>query len=237
MPGMAETRFVDELPPRLRAEIGRAPERVRPLRPPQTRALLLLPLGLGLMIAVPLVWGWRSNLLQLGPFVAWGLSATQALAGIAIVGAALREAIPGRELSGRALVATAGAALALFTGLTWLTSQVAPFAIPPGVFGRWFWECFATSAEASVPALAAAAWLASRALPTRPIVAGGLYGLGAGLMADAGLRLYCQVSTPLHVILAHGAAILVLAGSGALAATLIGNGKAWWQGLRTRSEG
>ena len=64
-------------------------------------------------------------------------------------------------------------------------------------------------------------WLAARALPTRPALAGALYGLGAGLMADAGVRLFCWVSAPAHVLVAHGGAILCLAAAGALAATVI----------------
>jgi hypothetical protein len=59
-----------------------------------------------------------------------------------------------------------------------------------------------------------AAFLAARAFPVRPSVAGALYGLGGGLIADAGLRLYCEYSQPEHVILAHGGAIAasILAG-------------------------
>jgi hypothetical protein len=46
-------------------------------------------------------------------------------------------------------------------------------------------------------------------------VAGALYGLGCGLIADAGLRLYCDYSAPLHVVLAHGGAVAgaMMAGS------------------------
>ena len=52
--------------------------------------------------------------------------------------------------------------------------------------------CFRVSAVSAIPALIAAAFLAARALPTRPAVAGALYGLGCGLVADAGLRLFCR---------------------------------------------
>ena len=43
----------------------------------------------------------------------------------------------------------------------------------------------------------------SRAFPLRPRIAGALYGLGAGLMADAGWRLFCHFSNPAHVFGAH----------------------------------
>ena len=116
------------IPPGLLAAVESDLEPVRPLASPARRALALLPLGLALLVAIPAFWGWRSNFSALGPAVAWGLSGLQALAGLLIVGAALREAIPGRELSGRALAATVSAALALFAGLTFATELVAPAA-------------------------------------------------------------------------------------------------------------
>jgi hypothetical protein len=209
------------VPPELLAAVEREMRPVRPLASPARRALALLPLGIALLIAIPAFWGVRSNFAALGPAVAWGLSGLQALAGLVVVGAALREAVPGRELSGAAVAATVGAALALFAGLTFATEAVAPAAVPPGVWGRFAWECFWMAAASSVPALAAAAWLVARALPTRPAVAGALYGLGAGVMADAGVRLFCWVSSPAHVLVAHGGSILLLAIAGAVAATLV----------------
>ncbi|HEV7785085.1 MAG TPA: NrsF family protein [Thermoanaerobaculia bacterium] len=211
------------MPPELLAAVERGLAPVRPIASPARRVLALLPLGLALLVAIPAFWGGlRRNVSELGPMVAWGLSGLQALAGLLIVGAALREAVPGRELSARAVAATVGAALALFVGLTFLTeSLVPPAAVPPGVFGRYAWECFWMAAASSVPVLAAAVWLASRALPTRPALAGAIYGLGAGIMADAGVRLFCWVSSPAHVLLAHGGAILFLAATGAAAATIV----------------
>jgi hypothetical protein len=205
---------------------------VRPFASPARRVLALLPLGLALLLAVPALWGWRSNLTLLGTAGAWGLSALQTLAGLLLVGAALREAIPGRELSASSIAGTVGAALALFVGLTLVTNQLAPMIIPPGVFRRWVWECYWIAAISGLPPLAAIAWLASRALPNRPAVAGALYGLGAGLMADSGIRLFCRVSTPSHVLLAHGGAILSLGLAGALIAMLVERIKA----RRSRTE-
>jgi hypothetical protein len=106
-------------------------------------------------------------------------------------------------------------------GLTFVTESLVPNAEPPGVVVRYIWECFWMSAVTSFAPLAAAGWLAARALPTRPAVAGALYGLGAGLMNDAGVRIFCWVDSPRHVLIAHGGAILFLAITGALAATLI----------------
>ena len=58
-------------------------------------------------------------------------------------------------------------------------------------------------------------------LHARPALAGGLYGLGAGLLADAGARLFCWVSDPAHVLLSHGGAILGLVIAGALSAVIV----------------
>jgi len=216
----------DRVPADLLTAIRRDLRPVRPLAAPGRRVLALLPLGLVLVVGVPVFWGWRGNFAQLGMVVAWGLSGLQALAGLLIVGTALREAVPGRELSAPAIGATFGAAAALFVGITLATALVQPTLEPPDVWVRYVWECFWMDATSSIPALAAAAWLASRALPTRPAVAGAIYGLGAGLMADAGFRLFCWISTPLHVLVSHGGAILVLMVAGAAAAMVVDEIKA-----------
>jgi len=211
----------EALPAALREAVAHDLRPVRPLRSPARRALTLLPLGLALLVLIPLVWGLRSNFALLGLGAAWGLSAVQSLAGLIVVGIALREAVPGRELSPRAIAAAVLAAAALFLGLTFVTNSIAPGIEPPGTFARYIWECLYMAGVTSVVPLAAAGWLAARALPTRPAVAGAIYGLGAGLMNDAGVRLFCRVSSPLHVILAHGGAILALTLLGAIAATVI----------------
>lgn len=210
-----------EIPNQLLAAIGGDLEPVEPLKSPARRMFHYLPVGILLIAAMPLVWGLRANGPELGFFATWGLSALQTLAGVLIVGAALREAVPGRELSPRALAATAGAAVLLFVGLSLGTQWLAPNQMRPGVAWQFAWECFFMATTWSVPALAAAAWLAYRALPTRPAVAGAICGLGAGLMADAGVRLFCWVSEPAHVLVAHGGSILFLVALGAGAAVLI----------------
>ena len=66
--------------------------------------------------------------------------------------------------------------------------------------------------------IAASAVLSTRAFPLRPAVAGALYGLGAGLIADAGLRLWCEFSAPAHVLAAHLGAVILSMALGAAAA-------------------
>jgi Negative regulator of sigma F len=189
-------------PPDLRARVARELTRERPLRPPAVRALALVPIAAAIVVAIPALHVFRPDLRAIGIVRAWGFSIGQAVAGLVIMAAALRESVPGRALSR----AAAGAILA------------AGLVVPPALLAltatRFDIGCFRASATAALPALMAAAFLAARALPMRPSVAGALYGLGAGLMADAGLRLYCDYTQPEHLILAHGGAIAASVAAG-----------------------
>lgn len=194
-------------PPDLREKIARDLAPVRPLRPPLVRALALVPLAAAILVAVPALHFFRSDIAAIGFLRAWGFSIGQAIAGIVIVAAALREAIPGRSLPRTVIAGIVACGVIIPAVLLALTAP--RFDIGPAA-GHALAEgigCFRASAFAAVPALIAAAFLAARAFPTRPSVAGALYGLGGGLIADAGLRLYCEYSQPEHVILAHGGAI------------------------------
>jgi hypothetical protein len=70
--------------------------------------------------------------------------------------------------------------------------------------------CVAGTIASALPVMAIAGWLVARAFPLRPRVAGALYGIGAGLIADAGWRLFCHYSDPMHVFGAHTLAIVVV---------------------------
>jgi Negative regulator of sigma F len=194
---------------------------VRPLPPPVKRALALAPVSLALLLGAPLLWGFRANLEVLGPSLAWCPSLALVVAGFAVVALALREAVPGRDLSRGVLAATVGGAAVLVLAITALTNELVPTAVPPGAEWQYVWECLVMAGGPGLLGVAVAAWLASRALPTRPVVAGSLYGLGVGLLADAGARLFCWVSTPAHVLLAHGGAIVILTLVGSTLATII----------------
>jgi hypothetical protein len=208
----------EQLPEALVRAFAADPRPVRPLPPPWRRALALTPFGAAVVVAAPGFWGWRSNLAELGAGMAWGLTAVQGLLGVLVIGAALREAVPGRNLTRSATLATVGLVAALFATVTLATAARAPMAVPPGRHARWIIECLGMALATAVPVLAAAGWLAARALPTRPALAGSLCGLGAGLLADSGVRLFCWVSDPLHVFVSHGGAVVLLAALGAAAA-------------------
>ena len=202
-----------------RAAIVRDLEPVRPLRSPSVRALALAPLAAAIVLAVPLLHLFRPDLRAIGVVRAWGFSIGQSLAGLIIVAAALRESVPGRALSTPALWLALAGGLALPVLVYWLTAGAV--RLPAGFGWTIGVICFRTSAAAAVPALVGAAILVARALPLRPGIAGALYGLGCGLIADAGLRLYCEFSSPQHVLLAHGGAIVAVTLAGSLVATLI----------------
>ena len=214
-----------ETPPELRDVVARDLKPARPLRSPSVRAIVLVPLAAAIVVAIPALHAFRPDLATIGFIRAWGFSIGQAVAGLVIVAAALRESIPGRALSRTAVALTVAGCLALPFVMVVLTASAFDGPAP----GQGWVEgaaCFRVSALAAVPALIVAALLAARAFPLRPAVAGALYGLGCGLMADAGLRLFCDYTAPLHVVFAHGGAVAGVMGAGALAAVIVARGQA-----------
>ena len=202
------------VPPQLRERIARDLKPTRPLKPPIVRALALAPLAVAIVVAIPALHFFRSDMALIGFVRAWGFSIGQAVAGIVIVAAALREAIPGRALPRAAVAAIVVCGLMLPGVLLVLTARNFVIGPAPGQALADGVGCFRVSATAALPALMVAAFLAARAFPARPSVAGALYGLGGGLIADAGLRLYCEYSQPEHVLLAHGGAIAASVAAG-----------------------
>ena len=106
-----------------------------------------------------------------------------------------------------------------------IAATLATWEVSPIPLRREWWVvglvCVSGSAATALPIVALANVLAARAYPTRPAIVGLLLGVGAGLMADAGWRLFCHFSEPAHVLSAHlgGVVIAALAGL-ALALTL-----------------
>ncbi len=203
----------------IRDEIARDVKPTRPLPPPSRRALALVPIAAAIVVGVPALHAFRPDLTTIGLLRAWGFSIGQTVAGLTIVAVALRESIPGRSVKSATLTALLIVGIALPAAVLLLTTSSFSVGPPPGRAFREGWVCFRVSAVAAVPALLLAGVLAARALPLRPGAAGALYGLGSGLTADSGLRLYCDYSTPTHVVFAH---------IGAVAATaILGAALAW----------
>jgi hypothetical protein len=205
-------------PSKLRASVEADLRPVRPLARPVLRAGWVAPIACAVLAAAPLAFGIRRDAAQLGWVLTWGASAFEMLLGLGLVTAALREAVPATMLSRRALgvaFCAAGAAISAITWLTWSTSAIQLVHDPRAIVWR---ICVAGIVVSAAPPLFAAAWLTARAFPLRPAVAGSLYGLGAGLMADAGWRIFCHFSNPAHVFGAHTAAVAVATAAGAVIA-------------------
>jgi hypothetical protein len=208
-----------EVPRDLRAFVARDLRPLTPLASPARRALGLVPVALALLVAAVLMFGLRRDASRIGLFLTWGASTLQILLGIALVVAALREAVPGTTLARRAVGVAFGTVLIAVLTVTLMTWSTSPTLVAPG-YEIYIWGiCLTGTIVSALPALAVAGWLAARAFPLRPRLAGALYGIGAGLMADAGWRLFCHFSHPLHVFGAHTLGIVVTCLLGMLLAT------------------
>lgn len=191
---------------------------VRPLPSPGRRALRLAPLVALTLIAASSVFALRRDAATLGWILTWGASLMQAALGLSVIALALHDAVPGRTLTRRAVLLAAGSVLGFSLVATLRTWSLSPTMIAPGMVGWVSRVCFLGTIASALPLLAVAAVLTSRALVVRPWSAGALYGLGAGLGADAGWRLFCHFSDPLHVFATHTGGVLATSLLGVLIA-------------------
>jgi hypothetical protein len=205
---------------RVRQMVARDLKPVRPLLAPGHRLLLLVPIAIVAAGYSPAI-SIRDDLGRLGLWAAWGLSAAQWTIGLLILGVALRYAVPGRGVSRRFLIATLAAAPATILAVTAITYVVDPSGVPPGMAFTYWWACLRDPLMIAAPLFLVASVLAMRAHPTRPVLVGAMCGLAAGVLADSGFRLFCDVSSPLHVLTSHSLAIVVMAGLGAAGAAAI----------------
>jgi hypothetical protein len=212
---------MSELPDALRLEIERDLRPVRPLPRPIVRVAWVAPWGILLLVLAASIFGVRADSPALGAGLTWIASGVQMCLGLAVVWAALQEAVPGTTLSRRFAGALFGTALVFLLALTWLTWLASPTTIRPGMAASIWRICVAGPLLTALPAFGVAGWLAARAFPLRPRLVGALYGLGGGLMADAGWRLFCHFSDPSHVLGAHGLAIVLASLAGVVAAVRV----------------
>jgi hypothetical protein len=208
------------LPVDLRVRIEADYTAVRPLPSPLIRAMSVAPFAILALVAAPVFFNVRSDADRLGLTMMWGASLLQTVVGFIVIIAALRESVPGRAWSRVALAVWFISPLLLLTAVTLASWQMSEIPLQRG----WWLVglvCVGGSAATALPIVALANVLAARAYPTRPAIAGLLLGVGAGLMADAGWRLFCHFSEPSHVLSAHlgGVALAAFAGA-ALAVTL-----------------
>jgi hypothetical protein len=214
--------MIDEtVPAALRERIASDLAPVAPLRKPWLRAATALPLAVLLLFAASTIYSLRGDAGRLGWTLTWGLSTVELALGMLLIGFALREAIPGRVWSPPALLASFGAALGAVLLITLATWRVSPTRIVHESVAYLTSVCFGYPLVAALPVILFAGLLASRAFPLRPQIAGALYGAGAGLLSDAGWRLFCDYSDPAHVLTAHLGAIVAATLLGALTGRLL----------------
>ncbi len=213
----------DSTPPdALLAEVSRDLRPVRPWPTPWRDALRLSPLALGIIVALPLLIGLRRDAVAIGPLVAWGVSLVQVGLGITLIWMATREGRPARRLPRSMVHAALAAAGFMVVAVSFLTFSKSPTLVPHGI-SPWLvgTVCYFGSTVAAAPLFALAAWFHSRFASPRPALAGGLYGAGAALTSNAGWRLICPISTPWHVLTAHGGSVITIALLSALVAHLV----------------
>ena len=205
------------MPNDLRERLQADYQPVRVLRSPLARAMWIVPVALVALFAAPGYFNVRPDASRLGFTGVWGLSLVQSVMGLMVLIAALRESVPGRSWSRGAVALWLAIPIGAVIGVTLVSWNVSPVLLK----SEWWLVggmCFAGSASTALPVVAVSAILASRAYPTRPAIAGLLLGLGAGLIADAGWRIFCHFSEPAHVLSAHLAAVIASAIVGSLLA-------------------
>ena len=138
--------------------------------------LWLLPLAALAVIAAPIVFNVRSDAMRLGWLALWGASTLQASIGLALIAAALREAVPGRGWTGPVAAAWLSMPLAVVMLVTLNSWGASPLLVRGG---WWFVGvlCFGGSLASGLPVVALASVMAARAYPIRPALAGALLGL------------------------------------------------------------
>lgn len=209
------------IPRALREAVARDLRPVRPLARPWQRAAIALPVALALLMAAPMIFGVRPDAVRVGLALTWGVSVFQLGLGMVLIAMSLREAVPGRALSAPALAFAVTAAVATVVIVTFATWLMSPRHVGAGS-ELFIWSlCFGYTFVSALPLIVLSGLLAARAYPLRPALVGALYGLGAGLVSDAGWRLFCHYTDPLHVLPAHFGAVVASALAGVLLAVLL----------------
>lgn len=174
-----------------------------------------LPLALGVsVVAFALFWGLRPDLAAaLASGAVLKTVVPLALAGLA--GAlALALARPGAAVVRPALaLALCGGGLAL--GLAVALAQAGGGGVPRALATPSLWTCLASVPALALPVLGAALWALRSGAALRPGVTGGAAGLLAGGIGAAVYSLYCDQDGALFVLVAYGAAMSLVAMTGA----------------------
>ena len=206
-------------PETLMQEIARDLRPVRPSPGPLRLVLRMVPLALLIPFVILRAVGPRYDSAILGPLVTWGASAAQFVLAIALIWIAAHESIPAGRLPRQIVYAAAISASLVVVFVTLLTFSISPVSEPFLRVPPWINQALRSSPWAMGFACGIGSTLAGalvvllfgcmfrNSLAVHPVLAGLLYGAGAGLAINAGWRIVCPVSTPWHALGAHGAAI------------------------------
>jgi len=188
---------------------------VRPLLPPWKRLALVAPIIIG-VLAMPFIYQQLRETGDIGVLLSWVPVAVQVFLATGLLVIALREGVPGWRVSTGIIFAMVLAAYSLQILVNLLIFMQTPVnAGATGVLETWM-SCFRVESLIGIPILVLVAWLVSRALPCRPLLAGFLAGTGAGIAAEASWRMICPNSDPGHVLLGHTGGIFILGLTGFL---------------------
>ena len=175
----------------------------------------MAPVALVLFAFAPAVLSVRGDAERLGFVLSWGASLMETLLGLGIIALAFREAVPGTLISLRAVSLVWAIAIGTVTAVTMMTWRVSPTPLLQHGLGFVWRVCVAGTFVSAMPALALSLAMVRRAFPLRPVLAGTLCGLGSGLLADSGWRMFCHFTDPGHVFGAHIVAIAAVTLAGA----------------------
>jgi hypothetical protein len=219
----------DLIPKTLQEAVGQNLQPVRPLHPAWRRTLVVATVTAFVLATVLLVLKLqlRSDLAEIPMWLSWGSSFLELIAGVFLVGLALREAIPGAGIPAGGARAALGAGLGfqvLVAVATWMHSQ--------GMLMGDDWiaqsiVCLKRDSTMVLPIFVVTMWLVFRALPLRAPIAGILGGAGSAITGDAITHLLCPMSDLRHVLVWHSGAILGFMLLGWMVGTI-------WQRIRWR---
>lgn len=203
----------NSIPETLRQAISEDLQPVHPLPPVWMRTLTAVAIaaaGLAVVL-VTFKLTLRPDMGQIPMWLSWGCTTLQLVAGVVLIGMALREAIPGSGVpSGTVgLAVGTGIVMQVLVGIaTWMHSPGMPYVEGHGLVTGI--GCATHDLALGLPALVVTLWLVFRALPLRPSVAGLLGGTGAAITADAVNHMICPMSDLRHVLVWHTGVIFGL---------------------------
>lgn len=200
-----------ELLAQLKSRIGPQSTPVRPLAPPELRALWMFIVWSALAVCTLELLGFRSDFSVLGPWRSLGFSSTEIVLCLALVFLSLRSCVPAMSWSRGTAVSLAAVALVLHLIISWATLARSDLAPPQAAELHDGLACLASIMALGLVPFVLGSVLLVRGFLVRDLTAFVLMGLASGLAAEATWRLHCPYSAWSHVLLFHSSALLLFA--------------------------